>query len=120
MECCPRCGYTEPTQNNFKPNVMTQYVVENTGEIVVLNDNEKEIISPKLGRLVRKDLYKPTSATGTPAPSPVSTPQKQAILPQKPIPTAAIKTPAEKAATPPAQVTATLPTTPVVNSPEQP
>lgn len=136
---CPMCQYTAPTQNSFKPNAMSEYYILNTKETVIANDNAEELEHPTKGIMVRKDVYlkrehektvghqtlqapvpTPVKAQTPPppatirTPAPTSVPQtKPTIVPARPIPASAIKTPAEVASTPKSAVTAA----PVVETP---
>lgn len=128
------CGYIPPQQNAFKPNIMSEYIILSTKEIVVFNENEERLTHPVKGDMVRLDVYNaartnttvPVSTTPPPpvtiaVPTPV-----QAVIPERPIPATMIKTPAEVAATPKASMTATAapqPPAPVASTiptPQQP
>lgn len=108
------CNYSAPQQNSFKPNIMSEYYIPSTKETVVLNDNEERLIHPLKGDMIRLDVYKaardnkpaPVAPTTPPPPVTIAKPV-QAIIPERPIPTTMIKTPAEVAATPKSAVTAT-------------
>lgn len=136
MTKCPMCGYSEPAQNTFKPNVMSEYYIPKTKETVVLNDNEHELDHPIKGKMIRKDVHlqrereaalnkpaapipvsktpPPPATVSKPAPAPVA-PVKSTVLPAKPIPASMVKSPAEIAATPKSAVTATpVPEVPIV------
>jgi hypothetical protein len=124
MTQCPQCGYQEPAQNSFKPNVMSEYYIPKTKETVVANDNEEELEHPTKGVMIRLDVHKarlanePTPVTKTPPPpatiKPTPAPQaKPTLIPAKPIPASAIKTKEEIAATPKSATVAT----PVVETP---
>lgn len=132
------CGYAEPQQNSFKPNVMSEYFIPKTKETVVLNDNEPRLNHPTKGEMIRRDVYHaeqankevpvshtpppPATVRSLPEPKPVSSTKpvvqptptsKPTLIPAKPIPASAIKTPAEVAATSKSAVTAA----PVVEQP---
>lgn len=104
------CGYVPPAQNSFKPNIMTPYIHEKTGEVIVANDNVEKLDVPNKGIYIREDLYKKPVVQQTqqkqqlpPPPATVA----QTLIPARPIPATAIKTPEEVAATPKAAITAT-------------
>lgn len=118
------CQYTPPAQNSFKPNVMYEYYIPKTKEIVIANDNEHELEHPVKGKMIRLDVHKareqnkaiPVSTTPPPPTTIRATPPvvaKPVLLPMKSIPSTAIKTPEEIAATPKSAVTST----PVVEQP---
>lgn len=127
------CGFIPPAQNAFKPNIMSEYLCLSTKEVFVLNDNEERITHPVKGDLVRLDVYRaardkqpaPVAPTTPPPPVTIAKPV-QAVIPERPIPAAMIKTPAEVAATPKASVTATLapeapaPVASTIPTPQQP
>lgn len=127
---CPMCNYSAPVQNSFKPNVMNEYYIPKTKEMVVLNDNEEELDHPTKGKMVRKDVHlkreheaktSPNKAATPPStpvktqtpPPPATIAAKPALIPSRPIPASAIKTPDEIAATPKSATVAT----PVVETP---
>lgn len=108
------CGYVPPAQNSFKPNIMSRYVNDGTGEVIILNDNVERIEILNKGSYTREDrVGQKAKQPASTLPPPPATVMSQTLIPAKPIPASAIKTPAEIAATPKAAVTAALPVLPV-------
>lgn len=108
MEICPICHYVPPAQNSFRPNVMSRYVHDVTGEILVLNENAENIEIPNRGKFTREDrVGRPMKQQPQP-----SVKTAQTLIPVREIPASAIKTPAEQAATPKAALTAAAPVLP--------